>query len=216
MYKLIIGNKNYSSWSMRGWLALAMTGETFEEVMVPLDQGDTKARILSFSPAGKVPTLIDGEVTVWDSLAIIEYLHEKHGDAGLWPSDGAARAYARSICAEMHSGFVSLRSSMPMNMRRLIGPRPPDDAVNADIERICAIWRRSRARYGVSDKFLFGEFSAVDAMFAPVVSRFETYDVQVGPLEKSYMEAVLTCDLYCQWREGAMREEWVIDADEVD
>ena len=216
MYKLIIGNKNYSSWSMRGWLALAMTGETFEEILVPLNQGDTKTRILSFSPAGKVPTLVDGEVTVWDSLAIIEYLHENHPTAGLWPADTAARAQARSISAEMHSGFGALRSYLPMNMRRPKQARASDDAVNADVARICAIWRSARAEFGASGPFLFGDFCGADAMFAPVVSRFETYAVEVGPVERTYMDAVMAHDLFSQWSAGALEEDWIIASDEVD
>ncbi|MHA1524959.1 MAG: glutathione S-transferase family protein [Alphaproteobacteria bacterium] len=228
MYKLIIGNKNYSSWSMRGWLVLAMTGAPFEEIVVPLNQGDWKARILSHSPAGKVPALVDGEITVWDSLAIAEYLHEKHDTARIWPEDSAARAQARAISAEMHSGFAALRLYYPMNMHRPKAPRPINDAgpaedaaradkaVRADIARICAIWRKARAAFGAYGPYLFGEFCAADAMFAPVVSRFETFAVEVGPVETAYIETVLANDLFNQWRDGAMDEEWIIAREEVD
>ncbi len=180
MLKLVIGNKNYSSWSMRPWLALRANDIAFDEVLIPLytDDKADKDRILSFSRAGKVPALIDGDVTVWDSLSIIEYLAEKFPEAGLWPEDRAARAHARSISAEMHSGFMALRNECGMNLHRPIRAVALSDDARANVARIQEIWAECHARYGKQGPFLFGAFSGADAMFAPVVHRFRTYAIR--------------------------------------
>lgn len=214
--KLIIGNKNYSSWSLRGWLALKATGAAFEEVMIRLDQPETASRILAASAAGRVPVLIDGDIKVWDTLAIIEYLAERFPQAGLWPADVAARAYARAIVAEMHSGFTAVRGQYPMNINRPVAELAPNADAAAEIERISAIWRETRERFGQSGPFLFGHFSAADAFFAPIISRFATYRVPVGVVEQAYMEAVEAHQAMQEWIAAAQAESWVIPAYEVD
>ena len=183
MLKLVIGNKNYSSWSMRPWLALRANDIAFEEMFIPLytDDKADKDRILSFSRAGKVPALIDGDVTVWDSLAIIEYLAEKFPEARLWPEDRARRAHARSISAEMHSGFMALRNECGMNLHRPVGAVALSDDARANVARIQEIWADCHGRYGKEGPFLFGAFGGADAMFAPVVHRFRTYAIEVTP-----------------------------------
>lgn len=210
MLEIVIGNRNYSSWSMRAWLALERTGAPYRETVVELDRPDTAARIAGFSPAGRVPVLRDGDLIVWDSLAICEYLAEKFPAAGLWPEEPAARARARAVSAEMHSGFQPLRTNMPMNLRahRPVASPPPD--VQADIARIRAIWRdlRSASRGG---EFLFGEFGIADAMFAPVVGRFRTYGVALGGPEADYAEAVWRHPAVVKWVEAARREPAAID-----
>ncbi|MDE2149564.1 MAG: glutathione S-transferase family protein [Gammaproteobacteria bacterium] len=204
--KLIIGNKNYSSWSLRPWLLLRAAGIEFEEVLIPLYREDSKARQLAYSPAGKVPALIDGEITVWDSLAIVEYLAEKFPDRGIWPRDPAARTRARSICAEMHSGFPALRNSMPMNLRgRHPGcGRTPETL--ADIARIVAVWEDCRAYFGAGGAFLFGAFCAADVFYAPVVTRFVTYDVQLPPTAAAYRDAVLALSALREWTAAGATE----------
>src|ERR1700680_1090976 len=188
MLKLVIGNKNYSSWSMRPWLALRANDIAFEEIFIPLYTGEAdKERILAFTGSGKVPALIDGDVTVWDSLSIIEYVAERFPEARLWPEDRAARAHARSISAEMHSGFVPLRSECGMNLHRPVKAIALSPDGRANIARIQEIWIECRERYGKSGPFLFGAFSGADAMFAPVVHRFRTYAIPVAPEAKTYM-----------------------------
>ena len=211
--KLVIGNKNYSSWSMRPWLALRGCGIAFEEIVIPLytDDPADKARILSHSPAGKVPVLIDGPVTVWDSLAIIEYLAERFPDAGLWPSDAAARAHARSVCAEMHSGFMALRSECPMNLHRPARAVELSADAKANIVRIEDIWRDCRGRHGAGGPFLFGRFGAADAMFAPVVTRFQTFAVPVAPETRVYMDTMLAMPAFSAWVKDGLAENWIID-----
>ena len=204
MLKLVIGNKNYSSWSMRPWLALRANNIPFEEVFIPLytDQTD-KDRILSFSKAGKVPTLIDGDVTVWDSLAIIEYLAERFPEAKLWPADRAARAHARAISAEMHSGFMPLRNECGMNLHRPIRAVALSDDARANVARIQEIWADCHARYGKQGPFLFGAFSAADAMYAPVVHRFRTYAIQVEAEAQHYVDAMMALPAFAEWtRDG--------------
>lgn len=204
--EIIIGDKNYSSWSMRGWLAVELTGAAYDEIVVPLDQPDTAERILAFSPAGRVPVLRDEGLVVWDSLAICEYLAEKFPGAGLWPEDRRARAVARAVSAEMHSGFQALRTSMPMNLRlrRTIASPTPD--VLADLTRIRAIWRGllSQARDG---EYLFGRFGIADAMFAPVVGRCRTYGVALNGPEAAYADAVWRHPAVARWVAGARAEE---------
>ena len=204
MLKLVIGNKNYSSWSMRPWLALRANNIPFEEVFIPLytDQTD-KDRILSFSKAGKVPTLIDGDVRVWDSLAIIEYLAERFPEAKLWPADRAARAHARAISAEMHSGFMPLRNECGMNLHRPIRAVALSDDARANVARIQEIWADCHARYGKQGPFLFGAFSAADAMYAPVVHRFRTYAIQVEAEAQHYVDAMMALPAFAEWtRDG--------------
>lgn len=215
--KLVIGNKNYSSWSMRPWLAMRGAGLPFEEIFIPLYTGATdKQRILDVSKSGKVPALIDGDVTVWDSLAIVEYLAEKFPDAHLWPADRAARAHARSISAEMHSGFAALRNECGMNLHRPVGARPLSEAAWADIARVQEIWSDCRARYGKAGPYLFGGFTAADAMYGPVVHRFRTYAIDVTPQVRAYMDAMQSHPAFAEWTAAGLAETIVIDKFEAD
>src|SRR3954466_9981348 len=211
MLKLVIGNKNYSSWSMRPWLALRANNIPFEEVLIPLytDNPADKQRILSFSHAGKVPALVDGDVTVWDSLSIIEYLAEKFPQAKLWPDDRAARAHARSISAEMHSGFMALRNECGMNIHRPIRAVPMSEDALANVARIQAIWIECHQRYG--GPFLFGAFGGADAMFAPVIHRFRTYAIPVEGGAKHYVDAMDALPAFQQWSSEGLAETWLID-----
>lgn len=214
---LVIGNKNYSSWSMRPWIALKATGVAFDEVVIPLYTGDAdKRRILAFTPAGKVPVLVDGDVTIWDSLAIIEYAAERFPKAQLWPDDVAARAHARSVAAEMHSGFAALRNECGMNIHRPVGAKQLSDAARADIARVQEIWTDCRHRYGRFGPYLFGRFSGVDAMFAPVVHRFRTYAVELDPIAQGYVEVMMALPAFQEWTQAALAETWVIDKFETD
>jgi glutathione S-transferase len=213
---LVIGNKNYSSWSLRPWLAMKVAGIAFEETVISLEAQDFKARITALSGAGRVPVLIDGEIRVWESLAILEYLAEQFPAAVLWPQQAAARAHARAIASEMHAGFVPLRRHLPMNVWRPVKPRALDDAAAVDVARIDAIWSECCARYGADGPFLFGAFGAADAMYAPVVWRFHTYAVAVSAAAHSYMHAVMALTAWSEWREAARREPWVLSHDEVD
>lgn len=214
--QLVIGNKNYSSWSLRPWLAMRHLGIEFEEVLIPLDHEDTKAKILSHSPAGKVPVLKDGDAVVWESLAILDYLADRFPEHRLWPSDPAARACARSVAAEMHSGFRELRSALPMNLRKRFAYRDRGEAVTKDALRILDIWRDARTRFGAGGSFLFGAFSAADAMYAPVVTRFHTYSVPTDPVTQAYMDTILTLPAFLEWRAAGIEEEWILAHDEVD
>jgi glutathione S-transferase len=214
--KLIIGNKNYSSWSFRPWIAMRVAGIAFEEEVISLNADDFKQRVSRLSGTGKVPVLADGNVQVWESLAILEYLAEKFPDARLWPADPAARALARAGAAEMHAGFVPLRRHLPMNMWRPVARRDLTPDVQANVARIDAIWTDCRTRYGSGGGFLFGPFGAADAMFAPVVSRFHTYAVEVGAVARAYMEAAMALAAWREWRAAAVVEPWVLPEDEVD
>lgn len=216
MPTVVVANKLYSSWSLRPWLLLRALGIPFDEVVVPLGQPDTGSRIRRYSPAGKVPVLVDGEITVWDSLAIVEYAAERWPEAGVWPADRAARALARSISAEMHSGFQALRSACPMNLGRRFATRDRGQPVARDAARVQEIWADARARFGRGGPFLFGAFSAADAMYAPVVLRFEGYSIAVTPEARAYMEAILALPAYAEWREAALAEPWTLAEDEVD
>jgi glutathione S-transferase len=213
--RLVIGNKLYSSWSMRPWLVLKAAGIPFEEEVIPLDRPDTRSRILERSPAGKVPVLIDDDVRVWETLAIIEYLAEKHPEAGIWPAQRSARAHARAICNEMHAGFQALRQACPMNLGKRMKPKERGDAARADIARILALWSEARARFGEGGPFLFGAFTAADAMYAPVVSRFDTYQIAVDAPARAYMEAVMGHPAFVAWRSDALREPWIIAKYEI-
>ena len=214
--KLIIGNKNYSSWSMRPWIAMKVAGIPFEETVISLDAGDFKRHVGAVSGTGKVPVLSDGDVHVWESLAILEYLAEKFPAAGLWPADAAARAHARAIANEMHAGFLPLRRHLPMNMSRPVIKRELTPEVVANIQRIEAIWRDARTRFAGEGPFLFGPYGAADAMFAPVVARFHTYAVEVGAEARAYMEAVMALPAWGEWVAAGRKEPWVLADDEVD
>ena len=203
---LVIGNKAYSSWSLRPWLLMKHAGIAFDEVRIPLFQQDSKKKILGYSPAGRVPVLVDGSLTVWDSLAICEYLAEKHPEKRLWPADIRARTNARSISAEMHSGFVNLRGQMAMNVRRRMPGRGRTPEVLAEISRIEAMWNDCRARFGAGGSFLYGEFSVADAMYAPVVSRFHTYEVELKGAARAYAEFVYAFAAMQEWISGANSE----------
>jgi glutathione S-transferase len=216
---LLIGNKNYSSWSLRPWLAMKVAGIPFSETLIQLDTPDFRTKVLAASGAsglGRVPVLIDGDVRVWESLAILEYLAEKFPQAGLWPAEDGARAHARAVAAEMHSGFQPLRRHLPMNIRRPVKPRALDDAVATDASRIDAIWNEARARFGANGPFLYGAFGAADAMYAPVVWRFHSYAVEVSAGARAYMQAVMVLPASMEWREAARVEPWVLAHDEVD
>jgi glutathione S-transferase len=210
--KLIIGNKNYSSWSMRPWLGLKANQIAFEEIFIPLYTGDTdKKRILGFTPAGKVPALLDGDVTIWDSLAIIEYAAERFPQTRLWPEDRASRAHARSISAEMHSGFAALRNECGMNLHRPVGAVTLSADARADIARIQQIWIECRERHGKSGPFLFGTFGGADAMFAPVVHRFCTYAIEVAPEARRYMDTMMSLPAFQEWTRAGLAETLVIE-----
>jgi glutathione S-transferase len=213
MLKLVIGNKNYSSWSLRPWLALRANDIPFEEVFIPLYTNDKadKDRLLSFSDSGKVPALIDGDVTVWDSLSIIEYLAEKYPEAKLWPEDRARRAHARSISAEMHSGFLPLRNECGMNLHRAIRAVELSDDARANVTRIQEIWADCHRRYGKDGPFLFGGFGAADAMFAPVVHRFRTYAIEVGDDARHYYDAMMSLPAFQEWTRAGLAETLVIE-----
>lgn len=213
---LIIGNKNYSSWSMRPWVVMRQARIPFREVFVPLYRPDSGDALGKWSPSGKVPALHDGDIRVWDSLAICEYLNERHPDKQLWPVDDAARAMARSVSAEMHSGFTALRSQMSMNIRaRRIGQGRTEESL-ADIARVIAIWNDCRETWGAGGDFLFGRFSIADAMYAPVVLRFLTYGVALDGAAKAYAEAVRALPAVQAWVADAAVETERIDVFERD
>ncbi len=203
---LVIGNKAYSSWSLRPWLLMKQAGIAFEEIRVSLYEDGAKQKLLQYSPAGKVPVLKDGALTIWDSLAICEYLAEKHPEKQLWPAQVGARAHARSISAEMHSGFTNLRSQMPMNVRREIPGRARTLEVVADAARIETIWNECRRRHGANGPFLFGAFSIADAMYAPVVSRFRTYGMALDGAAAQYAGAIHALPAMREWIAGARAE----------
>jgi glutathione S-transferase len=215
---LTIGNKNYSSWSFRPWIAMQVAGIPFDEEVISLDAKDFKPRVTKVSGTGKVPALADGDghVVIWESLAILEYLAEKFPNARLWPADPAARAHARAIAAEMHAGFVPLRRLLPMNMWRPVQKRELTPDVQPNVRRIEAVWTDCRTRYGAGGAFLFGAFGAADAMYAPVVSRFHTYSVEVNAVARAYMDAVMALPAWGEWRAAALEEPWVLPEDEVD
>lgn len=212
--KLIIGNKNYSSWSLRGWLACKQSGLHFEEITVPLygDEWDEQRTSNDLAPShGKVPILWDGDAVVWDSMAIVEYLADKVGRDRFWPKADDARAMARSMVAEMHSSFFALRRACPMNIRMRVEGVTLGDDVRVDIVRILTLWAEARARFGRGGPFLFGTFSAADVFYAPVVSRFLTYGIGVPGFAQAYMEAVWEHEWMQQWINAAQTEQWVIE-----
>jgi glutathione S-transferase len=207
---LLIGNKNYSSWSLRPWLALKQSGIAFDEKLVPLDQPDTRERILAYSPSGRVPLLRHGEIEVWESLAICEYLNEAFPEAGLWPRARTARAHARAVSNEMHAGFAELRHNLPMDASRDLRAKSRAARVAGEIARIEQIWTQARERYGSEGPFLFGRFSIADCMYAPVVSRFRTYGVALGSIAAAYVDTILNLPSMQEWIEAARQERWSI------
>jgi glutathione S-transferase len=219
-FTIYLGNKNYSSWSLRGWLMLKQTSVQFDEVVIPLYEPQSRAEILRHTPSGKMPTLVHnrksgGPVTVWESLAIGEYLAELFPEAGLWPKDPAARAHARAISHEMHAGFLPLRRHFPMNMRSVFDRAIIPEA-QGDIDRIAALWRDCRQRYDAPSKaaggdFLFGAFTIADAMFAPVVSRFRTFKLALDGEAEAYARAITAWPAYQEWLAGARNEPMVIE-----
>ena len=218
-FTVVIGNKNYSSWSLRGWLMARIAGIEFEEIVIPLDLPETQAAIRKHSPSGRVPVLLHRGLAVWESLAIAEYLNDLKPEVGLWPASAAARAHARSISTEMHAGFMELRNAMPMNIRASYPGKGMTPAVRADIERITAIWRDCRKRFAGAfqkdDGFLFGTFGAADAMYAPVVTRLRTYGVKVDSDGDAYCNAVLAHPAVKEWIDAAKHEPWLISAYEL-
>jgi glutathione S-transferase len=213
---LILGNKNYSSWSLRPWIAMRVAGIPFTETVIPLYEPGWREQVLKFSPAGKVPVLIDGDRRIWESLAIIEYLAEKFPGAPLWPADAEARSHARVVASEMHAGFSALRRACPMNLWLPPKPRPQSDEVMANVARIDALWRDCRARFGKGGPFLFGTFGAADAMYAPVVARFHNYGISVSETAQAYMDAVMALPAWAEWRAAALKETWVMRNNEPD
>lgn len=214
--KLILGNKNYSSWSLRPWIAMRQAGLAFEEEVIPLYEPGSRERILSYSPTGKVPVLLDGDMVIWESLAILHHIAERFPKTELWPQDPKARAHARAISAEMHAGFGPLRRHCPMNMRRVGRKRELNAEVDADVRRIEAIWTDCRARFGQGGPFLFGRFSAADAMYAPVVSRFASYAIGVGAACEAYMAAMIALPAWEEWRAAGVAEPWIMPNNELD
>jgi glutathione S-transferase len=210
---LVIGNKNYSSWSFRPWIAMKVAGIPFAEELVPFETPEFRERVTG-RLGGKVPVLLDGDVQIWESLAIIEYLAETFPAAGIWPKDKAARAHARAIANEMHAGFGPLRGHLPMNFSRPVTKRALTPEVEANVARIEAIFAECRQRYG--GPFLCGAFSAADAMYAPVVSRLHTYDVAVSAGTRASMHAMMALPAWQEWWAAARKETWVFAEDEVD
>jgi glutathione S-transferase len=207
---LIIANKAYSSWSFRPFILMRHFDIAFSEIVIPLGEESTRAEILRHSPSGKCPALRDGELVVWDSLAIIEYLAEHFADLPIWPRDATARATARALAAEMHSGFMALRANLPMNMRRPVRRVDVPSEVLADIARIEAAWADAKRKFGGRGDFLFGDFCAADAMFAPVANRLHVYDMPVGAAARAYMDHVMALPAYRDWQKGAEAESWRI------
>ncbi len=213
---LVIGNKCYSSWSLRPWLALTHAAIPFTEVLVPLGQPDTKARILAHCPTGRVPALITGSVTIAESIAILETLAERHPEARLWPDDPDARAMARSASAEMHAGFPDLRQCCPYNLKRRRA-RTLTPGARADIERVTSLWRSLRERAPARGDYLLGEFGAVDCMFAPVAGRIRSYEIPVDRPTMAYVEAIEALPAFGAWRAAALEEPWTyLSTDGID
>jgi glutathione S-transferase len=210
---LVIGNKNYSSWSLRAWLLMKHVGVDFEEILVPLDVAGTREMLEQHGPSGRVPVLRHGALTIWDSLAICEYVAELTGSG--WPRSREARAVARSVCAEMHSGFTTLRSLWPMNARARNRRTVETAALEADVERIDELWNDCRNRFGSGSPWLFGEYSIADAMYAPVVLRFNTYGARTSQTARFYMASVLEDAALQEWLQAAKQEPWTIATDEV-
>ncbi len=212
-FLLVLGNKRYSSWSLRGYLALKFAGIDFKEEVIPLFTEDTHERIQSFAPDAppRVPLLVKGNLVVWDTLSIMEYAAENSNAGSLWPEDSAARAHARSVVAEMHAGFVALRSHIPMNLSKEDAYQPLPEDVQADIDRIFSIWENCRQQYASGGPYLFGRLSMADAAFAPVVSRLKSRSVPLPEICQEYCNAVWDLPAFAEWREAAAQEAWIID-----
>ena len=208
---LVIGNKAYSSWSLRGWLALKQTGLPFEEILIPLDLPESPDQIGRYSPSRRVPVLLEGGSRIWETIAIIEHLAETVPGARLWPEDRGRRAHARAIAAEMHSGFANLRRHLPMDLKRKPDPRAYPEEVAADIARIEAIWGECLAAKPKGGPFLFGPFAAADAMFAPVATRFRTYAAPVSAVARAYCDAIFSHPPMQEWVAAALKEPWIIE-----
>ena len=209
--KIVVGNKNYSSWSLRGWLAVELTGLPYEEQVIPLDRPETAAALRAASPSARVPALRHGATVVWDSLAICEYAAELAPERALWPRSAAARAVARAVSAEMHAGFSDLRRDMPMDMRAHRPEEGHSASALRDIAQIVRLWTECRETHGAGGAFLFGDFGLADCMFAPVASRFVTYGVELGGEAARYRDAVMDWPAVRAWRTAAEAEPWVID-----
>jgi glutathione S-transferase len=212
---LIIGNKNYSSWSFRPWILLKEADIPFTEKLVWIRESDSAKNIAKYNPAGRVPALLDGKITVWESLAICEYLAEKFPDKKLWPANAAARAMARSVSNEMHAGFQALRKTMPFNCRASIPLAETPAEAREDVARVTDIWTDCRKYYGGKGKFLFGDFTIADAMYAPVCLRFETYGIKLDPVSKAYANAVLSLASTQEWIAAAKKEPKRIEESEI-
>jgi glutathione S-transferase len=210
-FTLTIGNRNYSSWSLRAWLALKQAGTAFEEIVVPLDRPETHGAILQRSPSGRVPALDHKGLVIWDSLAIAVYLAELFPKAKLWPADASARGVARAVTAEMHSGFPDLRRELPMDIRARHKHATISEDAERDIARILGIWDDCRGRFGNHGDFLFGDFGVADAFYAPVATRFRTYDIALGERASQYCEAVMSHPPIKEWTDLAAEEPWVIE-----
>lgn len=216
--KLILGNKNYSSWSLRPWIAMKALGIPFDDIVIPFGEPignpEFKAKVRQYSPAGLLPVLIDGDTHVWETLAIMEYLAEKYPAAGFWPKDGKARSEARVLSCEMHAGFSALRGACPMNLRRPVRTRTLPAEAKANVARLDAMWSDCRARYG--GPFLFGAFCAADAMYAPMATRIHTYGIAMSAASLGYVEAVLALPAFAEWKRAALEESWIVPEDEAD
>ena len=212
MYTLVIGNKNYSSWSLRAWLLLTHFGIEFKEIRLPLHTEEFKQQICQYSPTGLVPLLISGDFRIWDSLAICEYIAEQHPDLHCWPKQTDARAVARSISCEMHSDFFQIRNCLPMNCRRKERIASISDELTYEIDRVCDIWSSCRRQYGRDGEFLFGRFSIADALYAPVVLRFNSYCIDIGTAEAAYLKSMLSLPSLQAWISAAVTEQEVIEA----
>jgi len=209
--KLVLANKAYSSWSLRPWILLAHFKIPFEELVIAMDQPGTRERMLQYAPTGKCPSLHDGAIAVWESLAIVEYVAEKFPEKAIWPRGKAARAHARALSSEMHAGFQALRQHCPTNFRRPVRKLALTEAVAADVARIEAAWAHARQTFGAAGPFLFGRFSAADAMFAPVVNRLHVYDVAVGKTSRDYMDAIMALPAWKAWIKDAEAEQWRLE-----
>jgi glutathione S-transferase len=216
-FQLIVANKNYSSWSLRPWIAMREFEIPFTETVITLDMPKTARQISKHTGAGRLPVLHHGTITIWESLAILEYLAEKFPDKALWPRSSAARAMARAVANEMHAGFRALRDACPMNLRRPRRPlaQPINDEVRSNVRRIETLWKECRRASGKEGPFLFGKFSIADAMYAPVVTRFDTYALPVDSGTREYMDAVMGTKAFGAWKADALKEKWIIQADEV-
>jgi glutathione S-transferase len=216
--KLVIANKAYSSWSLRPWILMKVLGIPFEEDLIPLDTPEFRPRVAAYKAGSTVPILIDGDVTVWESLAIMDYLGDCFPEKAVWPDERRARAFARTISAEMHAGFRGLRAACPMNLRKRYAAIDRGELVAKDVARATHLWRTARETFGekAGGPFLFGAFGAADAMFAPMVTRFQTYSIPVDAPIRAYMDAVLDLPAFREWQQAGMRESWVVAHDEVD